>query len=529
MSPRGQPPPVPESQETIPPPKIGMVVDMADTHYIGGLIPVVTGNEKQKHPYCRPEFLYLSEDEINLSSDQSIRPILLPKYPTQMPAYAGYAEVINTSKSVENEDMAAAKILTIIQQGYDAEKAIELDDAAGKMGQKNKKLERKRSDEDLLDISQSFSSDDGPIAPKAEAAYFGIFDGHAGSGAAIMAANCLHEHVKNRLSEVLETTLHLDRQKQFSKTSHRSTAHENDNQKHHSSITSDSLIIGALEAAFVDMDQQIAEEKMYAKIPGGTAALACLIFLEKVYIANAGDCRALLVTANEVKKLSNDFNPIYERKRLQYIAYRKNDVISPHFCRLEFSRFLTSKDLNRKVLFRDWYMDGWAAKTVKECDLKPPLISTRTKKPRLLNTIGVCRGFGDHHLMTADDKIAIKPFLCPYPEIQIYDTRELECLTDKEVIILASDGLWDVLTNTEVANITRAALSHNDDDDFSKYTLVAQELVAAARGELVGQFKWKLASGGMASTDDITVFVIPLKFAVNMPKIDDDDDEEMLS
>lgn len=41
ISPRGQPPPnsVPESQETIPPPKIGMVVDMADTHYIGGLIP----------------------------------------------------------------------------------------------------------------------------------------------------------------------------------------------------------------------------------------------------------------------------------------------------------------------------------------------------------------------------------------------------------------------------------------------------------------------------------------------------------
>lgn len=59
--------------------------------------------------------------------------------------------------------------------------------------------------------------------------------------------------------------------------------------------------------------------------------------------------------------------------------------------------------------------------------------------------------------------------------------------------------------------------------------MVAQELVAAARGELVGQFKWKLTSGGMASTDDITVFVIPLKFAVNMPKIDDDDDEEMLS
>lgn len=42
ISPRGQPPPKPPSEESstsIPPPKIGMVVDMADTHLIGGIIP----------------------------------------------------------------------------------------------------------------------------------------------------------------------------------------------------------------------------------------------------------------------------------------------------------------------------------------------------------------------------------------------------------------------------------------------------------------------------------------------------------
>lgn len=125
----------------------------------------------------------------------------------------------------------------------------------------------------------------------------------------------------------------------------------------------------------------------------------------------------------------------------------------------------------------------------------------------------------------------------------MFDVRSLDSLTDREVIVMASDGLWDVLNNDEVAQIVRSALSQNDVDDFSKYilitqisifccfcryTLVAQELVAAARGEQVGQFKWKLSNGGMASADDITVFVIPLKFAVNLPK-DDDDDEEILS
>lgn len=59
-------------------------------------ILVITGGDKQQHPYCRPEFLYLTEDEISLSADQTIRPVMCPKYPTQMPVYAGYAEVINT-------------------------------------------------------------------------------------------------------------------------------------------------------------------------------------------------------------------------------------------------------------------------------------------------------------------------------------------------------------------------------------------------------------------------------------------------
>ena len=50
--------------------------------------------------------------------------------------------------------MSSAKILNIIQQGYEAEKAIELEDGKKKP---NQRIERKRSDEELLDITQSFS------------------------------------------------------------------------------------------------------------------------------------------------------------------------------------------------------------------------------------------------------------------------------------------------------------------------------------------------------------------------------------
>ncbi|PIO55140.1 hypothetical protein TELCIR_23477, partial [Teladorsagia circumcincta] len=54
---------------------------------------------------------------------------------------------------------------------------------------------------------------------RVEAAFFAIFDGHAGSGAALVASRCLHEHIK--MDSV--------------------------------SIRCDELVVGALEAAFVDM------------------------------------------------------------------------------------------------------------------------------------------------------------------------------------------------------------------------------------------------------------------------------------
>ena len=42
-------------------------------------------------------------------------------------------------------------------------------------------------------------------------------------------------------------------------------------------------------------------------------------------------------------------------------------------------------------------------------------------------------------------------------------------LTDKEVLILATDGLWDVLSNEEAARIVRNSLANADQDDYSRW------------------------------------------------------------
>ncbi|KIH62737.1 protein phosphatase 2C [Ancylostoma duodenale] len=419
-----------------------------------------------------------------------------------MPLYAGYAEVVNAGKTLQNEDQASARIMTLVQQGYEAEEAKELEhcqtqNSSGKSSTKD--------DDDLM--SPNGGSTSGSVSPaRAEAAFFAIFDGHAGSGAALVASKCLHEHVKTRLGDVLESIIHLDRNETLLSGRGRSDSSYSISKVDSVSLRCDDLVIGALEAAFVDMDSQIAEDKQTWRISGGCAAIAVLVFLGKLFVANAGDCRAVLVTDEGSRPLSSDFTPASERKRLQTLKIHCKG-------------------------FRDWFMDGWASKTVKDCDLKPPLISESSRKKRLLNTIGVSRGFGDHHLYTVDDHLPIKPFLSSVPEVRVFDLRTLDVLTDKDVLIIGSDGLWDVLSNEDAGLIVRSSLSATEQTEQSRYTMAAQELASAARGYPSGGngHRWMMNSGGSASTDDITVFVIPLKYCVAPPHADDDDDDEMIS
>lgn len=85
--------------------------------------------------------------------------------------------------------------------------------------------------------------------------------------------------------------------------------------------------------------------------------------------------------------------------------------------------------------------------------------------------------------MTMDDRIPIKPFLSPVPEVwgsppkaglafqrahaqvEVLDLSSLDCMDDRAVLVVASDGLWDVLSNDEVADIVNNALAQATDAD----------------------------------------------------------------
>ncbi|XP_059806294.1 protein phosphatase 1H-like isoform X3 [Hypanus sabinus] len=257
-----------------------------------------------------------------------------------------------------------------------------------------------------------------------------------------------------------------------------------------------------------DKDKQIEKERNSSCIVGGCCALAVIYILGKIYVANAGDSRAILIRNGEVIPLSNEFTPESERQRLQYLGYLQPHLLGNEFTHLEFPRRIQHREIGRKMLFRDYSMTGWAYKTIEEDDLKFPLVYGEGKKARVMATIGVTRGLGDHDLKVHCSNIHIKPFLSCMPEVKVYDVKKHEHSMD-DVIVMGTDGLWDVVSDREVADTVIHMLSNCDPDDPNRFTLAAQDLVMKSRGVLKDH-GWRLSNDRLGSGDDISVFVIPL-------------------
>ncbi|XP_069500092.1 protein phosphatase 1M isoform X2 [Ambystoma mexicanum] len=383
----------------------------------------------------------------------------------------GYAEVINAQKSISNEDQAMCCHINIMK----AESCARAEGASG-------------------------------IKPEkcVTSCYWALFDGHGGPVAATLASQYLHFCIKEKLEEIQEgisgpyPPMHLtglciyNTDPQFVKEK---------------GICQEHVVIGALEAAFQECDEMIGQELATTNQSDGCTALVAFYLQGKLYIANAGDSRALLIQKQSLLQLSSEFTPEVERKRIQHLAFVYPKLLAHEFTRFEFPRRLKREELGQKVLYRDYYMEGWGYKIIDEADLRYPLIHGQGRRTRLLGTLAVSRGLGDHHLKVFDSDIMVKPFLSCIPEVKVLDFTKFEFLED-DVLIMATDGLWDVMCNEEVAQITRTFLDDNTVNP-SRFSELAAHLVHLARGSL-NEHQWILDNNSPASYDDISVFAIPL-------------------
>ncbi|XP_023659906.2 protein phosphatase 1H [Paramormyrops kingsleyae] len=444
--------------------------------------------------YSRPEFLDLTAELLQYSTEHASRPVLTPKRDAKMPWRTGYAEVINAGKSMLNEDQACCERLFV------------------------KKISGKQRHSVMLE-----ENGDGTGIPLH---FWGVFDGHAGSGAAIMASRLLHRLIRDRLCDIAHllenpsqappicltkngSPYQVDSKKGVTQEEDPDSPCDPSTRFHmEKTVSLEALVMGTIENAFKQMDDLIEKEKMSYSISGGCCALAAVHLMGKLYVANAGDSRAIIIRNKEVIPMSSEFTPETERQRLQYLGFLRPELLGNEFTYIEFPRRIQYSELGKKMLFRDHTMTGWGYKTIVEEDLKFPLIYGEGKKARVMATIGVTRGLGDHDLKVYNSNIHIKPFLSCCPEVQVYNLMEYEHGPD-DVMVMGTDGLWDVTTDKEVADAVTNFLSGCDPIDPMRYTLAAQDLLMRSRGVLKER-GWRLPNDKLGSGDDITVFVIPL-------------------
>ncbi|GAB0099916.1 protein phosphatase 1H [Sergentomyia squamirostris] len=453
----------------------------------------------EKFTYARPPFLQLlTHDELKASADHNVRPIIVPRDITVLPWSAGYAECVNSGKSEWNEDQGAfqRQILTHPSKQF----------------------------------------------PDLPYTYFGIFDGHAGYGAALAAANQFHHILHEKLVDVLD--LLMPRLPTISSTDtvlpHTLLFHR--------SVSKDELIIGALESAFAEMDAVLAEDRDKYRNAGGCTALAALFIFGKMFVANAGDSRAVLcqrVSTNLLKAqivpqelkapvtssdpgddktyrifpipFSHDHTPDTEKARLLSTAKINPTFMGGDYIAMEYAKKPMTKDLGTRILYRQGTMKGWAYKTLTREDLKMPIVTGEGKRSRLLGTIGVTRGFGDHDLRAIGSNQPIKPFLSCHPEVTYRDLSKVISIPGEEnedgdygILVMATDGLWDVADSETVARTVFQTLNKYPTEKH-RYTMVAQELVAKSRGRVNESGHWRLADSKAAATvDDISVLVVPV-------------------
>lgn len=478
---------------------IGININNGGSNYNG-----YNRNLPDKFVYARPQFLQLlTFDELKASADHNVRPIIVPRDISVMPWCSGYAECVNSGKSEWNEDQAAFRR------------------------------------EILSHPLKKF--------PDLPYIYFGIFDGHAGYGAALAASNQFHHILHEKLVDVLDNLLQ-DNDKKIQNVPVEKIQHS---LLFHRNISKDELIIGALESAFVDMDAVLAEDRNKYRNAGGCTACVALFIFGKLFVANSGDSRGIVCHRMSPSSIKSNFNgdprikcepirngnvessseelcvfpipfsfdhtPDTERPRLMSVASLNPNLMGNDYIAMEYAKKPMGKDLGTRILYRCGTMKGWTYKTVTREDLKMPIVTGEGKRSRLLGTIGVTRGFGDHDLRALGSGLPIKPFLSAHPDVNYRDLTKIISISDDEheegdygILVMATDGLWDVADNNTVSRVVFSTLDKYPNERH-KYVMAAQELVAKSRGRINESGHWRLSDSKAAATvDDISVLVIPI-------------------
>jgi serine/threonine protein phosphatase PrpC len=179
------------------------------------------------------------------------------------------------------------------------------------------------------------------------------------------------------------------------------------------------LLGQAFIQAFQDIDVAIREhQSQNATDTSGCTAVTAIVTPKYIVCSNAGDSRCVLGTGGIAKGLSEDHKP--------------------------------SDDLERKRIENAGGSVQWK---------------------RVDGDLAVSRAFGDFQFKARTDlSPALQKVSC-YPDIVVHERKP-----EDDVLLLACDGLWDVMTNNEAIDLVRSIYMTGE----SNMDKIAEEMVDVA-------------------------------------------------
>lgn len=156
--------------------------------------------------------------------------------------------------------------------------------------------------------------------------------------------------------------------------------------------------ISAITDAFEASEKELLRQSTFSGWLDGSTAICCLILNNKIFTANVGDSRAVLCSLGKAHPLSVDHKPSNDKER---------------------DRILKA---GGKIM----HLGVW----------------------RVEGVLALSRAFGDRHL---------KKYVHAIPDIEERSISE-----NDEFLILASDGIWDVLSNQDAVDIVLKTNYRND-------------------------------------------------------------------
>ncbi|XP_050434755.1 probable protein phosphatase 2C T23F11.1 [Adelges cooleyi] len=158
----------------------------------------------------------------------------------------------------------------------------------------------------------------------------------------------------------------------------------------------------ALQLGFMDMDTAMAEDELLKDELAGSTAVVVLLKDNTLYCANVGDSRAIASVKGVVEPLSYDHKP-------------NNEV-----------------ETKRIEAAGGWVMFN-----------------------RVNGNLALSRALGDYIFKKNDQKKLDEQIVIAWPDIEVKPVT-----SDLEFIVLACDGIWDVMTNEEVVEFVRFRVSN---------------------------------------------------------------------